>query len=133
MACGDVRVADLSPDRGLAASLPERRRTPEDPPMGKRSKHAVDEPVIEVIAASGDLGDGSIENLDAPSTVAGLIEQVAASVVPAARASGAAKFGIEFGVRTRTDGSAVLADEPSRGVFRVFLEWTDRDGWTVNG
>jgi hypothetical protein len=54
-------------------------------------------------------------------------------VVPAARASGAAKFGIEFGVRTRKDGSAVLADEPARGVFRVFLEWTDRDGWVAKG
>jgi hypothetical protein len=101
--------------------------------MGKRSKHPVDESVIEVIAASGDLGDGTLETIEAPSTVAALIEQVAASVVPAARASGAAKFGIEFGVRTRKDGSAVLADEPARGVFRVFLEWTDHDGWVARG
>lgn len=99
--------------------------------MGKRSKHPVDEAVVEVIAASGDLGDGTLEAIEAPSTVAALIEQVAASVVPGARASGAAKFGIEFGVRTRKDGSAVLADEPGRGVFRVFLEWTDRDGWVA--
>lgn len=102
--------------------------------MGKRSKHAADDDsVIEVIAASGDLGEGTLDEVDAPSTVAALIEQVAASVVPAARASGAAKFGIEFGVRTRKDGSAVLADEPARGVFRVFLEWTDRDGWIAQG
>jgi hypothetical protein len=99
--------------------------------MAKRSKLAADDSVIEVIAASGDLGDGTLEDVAAPSTVAALIEQVAAAVVPAARASGAAKFGIEFGVRTRKDGSAVLADDPARGAFRVFLEWTEREGWVA--
>ncbi len=93
--------------------------------MGKRSKSAVtDDTIIEVIAASGELGDGALEPDAVPATVASLIEAVAASVVPAARSTGAGKFGVEFGVRTRKDGSATLADEPARGTFRVFMEWS---------
>ncbi len=59
--------------------------------MGKRSKHPIDESVIEVIAASGDLGDGSLELIEAPSTVAALIEQVAESVADARRIIAAAR------------------------------------------
>lgn len=93
--------------------------------MGKRSKSGLTEDtIIEVIAASGELGDGPLEADAVPATVASLIEGVAATVVPAARATGAAKFGVEFGVRSRKDGSAALADEPGKGTFRVFLEWT---------
>ncbi len=91
--------------------------------MGKRSKQVEAEADVEVIEVSGDLDDGSLEAFEAPATVAGLIAEVAATVVPAARESGAAKFGVEFGVRTRKDGSATLAADPARGTYRVFLEW----------
>lgn len=89
--------------------------------MGKRSKSAAaEEPIIEIIATNAEevgLPD------DLPTSVGDLIVDVAAAVVPSARATGAAKYGVQFGVRVRRDGSATLADEGERATIRVFLEW----------
>lgn len=89
--------------------------------MGKRNKSAVtDEPAFEIIATSAEEG---ILPDDLPTSVGDLIVDVAAAVVPSARATGAAKFGVQFGVRVRRDGSATLADDGERSTIRVFLEW----------
>jgi hypothetical protein len=92
--------------------------------MAKRSKSdPAEDAVIEVMAMSGD-GEWSVPPEALPVTVGDLIASVAESVVPAARNAGPDKFGVEFGVRTRRDGSAVLADDPRKATIRVFMEWS---------
>jgi hypothetical protein len=96
--------------------------------MGKRSRNEPpDAGMIDVMASSVD-GEVTIEPAMAPASVpasvAELIGAVAESVVPAARAAGPDKFGVEFGIRTRRDGSASLVEDPAKATFRVFMEWS---------
>ncbi|MFN8620575.1 MAG: hypothetical protein U0869_07530 [Chloroflexota bacterium] len=91
--------------------------------MGKRSKSGTaGEPTIEILAV-GPTGDGAVDEELVPGGVAELVTAVSDAVVPAAQATGAAKFGVQFGVRIHRDGSASLAEDGDRTAFRVFLEW----------
>jgi hypothetical protein len=91
--------------------------------MGKRSKSgAAGEPTIEVLAV-GPTGDGEIMEDLIPEGVSELIAGVAESIVPAAQATGAAKFGVQFGVRIHRGGAVSLVEDGDRAAFRVFLEW----------
>jgi hypothetical protein len=90
--------------------------------MGKRSKS---DPGTTVTVTTADDPSG-IPPEAVPASVGDLISAVAASVVPAARAAGPDKFGVEFGIRQRPDGSAQLTDGTAGATFRVFLEWTGR-------
>jgi len=94
--------------------------------MGKRSK---DDPVIEDLAEFVAVGpDGEIIPIeDVPPTVGDLITEVADSVVLAARSTGTTKFGVEFGIRVRRDGTVALADETAKATFKVFMEWSGHD------
>jgi hypothetical protein len=85
--------------------------------------------VIEVIASAGP--EGSVIAFAAPEPpavppyVADLIVAVADAVMPAADVARPAKFGVEFGIGTRGKGRvATLTSDPSKAMFRVFMEWT---------
>jgi hypothetical protein len=91
--------------------------------MGKRSRAGdAGEPTIEILA-TGPTGDGEPSDGPVPPAVGELIAAVSKAVVPAAGATGAAKFGVQFSVRIHRDGSASLAEDADRSAFRVFLEW----------
>ncbi len=95
--------------------------------MGKRSRaDATTDDAIELMAVGPD---GELIPIEAvPPSVGDLITEVADAVLPAARATGPAKFGVEFGIRVRRDGTVALTDATSRATFRVFLEWNGREG-----
>ena len=90
--------------------------------MSKRSKADLDPAgSIEIMAVGPDGELLAVEVV--PIDAGDLIAEVAAPVVPAARAAGPAKFGVEFGIRVRRDGSVALADDAGKAMMRVFLEW----------
>jgi len=95
--------------------------------MGKKARlDPTADATIEVMAVGPDGEQLALESV--PVSVADLIAEVASAVVPAAREAGPAKFGVEFGIRLRRDGTVALSDEMSRAAFRVFLEWSGREG-----
>jgi len=80
---------------------------------------------IEIMAVGPD---GELLTVEAvPVSVGDLIAEVTNAVVPSAREAGPDKFGVEFGIRLRKDGSVTLAEDPARSAFRIFLEWSNRD------
>lgn len=105
-----------------------RIRHHEDP-MGKRTRAAMSATVTTDTASPTDDPSGTPGPDPIPASVGELIESVAAAVVPAARAAGPDKFGVEFGIRQRRDGSAELTKGAAGATYRVFLEWSgSRDG-----
>jgi len=91
--------------------------------MGKRSK---DDSGIEDLAELVAVGpDGELIPIeDVPPSVGDLILEVADAVVPAARTAGTAKFGVEFGIKVRRDGTVALSEQTDKATFKVFMEWT---------
>jgi hypothetical protein len=63
-----------------------------------------------------------------PAGVDELVRAVSDAIVPAARAAGSSKFGVEFGVRVVKGGSPRLTQDAGKATFRVFLEWTGEGG-----